>query len=89
MCRYVNHVKLLQTKVTIGVSFFTSVTTPSLFLSKLFINKSEDRNILIKFFLVRQPSSPAIWYALNEKYSSSRKMIFFNTAISGVGFSID
>ena len=37
----------------------TSVTMPSLFLSKAFMKKSEDLRILMKLSFVRFPSSPA------------------------------
>ena len=38
---------------------FTSVTIPSLFLSKAFMKKSDDLSILMKLSLVKFPSSPA------------------------------
>ena len=38
---------------------FTSVTIPSLFLSKAFMKKSDDLSILMKLSLVKLPSSPA------------------------------
>ena len=43
----------------INIHHVTSVTIPSLFLSKAFMKKSEDFRILMKLSFVRFPSSPA------------------------------
>ena len=69
-CHFISVISFL---FNILLQHITSVTMPSLFLSKAFMKKSEDFRILMKLSFVRFPSSPAsritlIWMIIHVNH---------------------